>query len=125
VDLNHRPLSYEPERRARTTRRHFGGILGSLELQTFDLFRWSEQFEDYRMTKAYYEKAMSVSRELGGPHAGETVRGVERILELLPAYYADREHRVIVRENLGGRARRRCRVARTKGAPAPRERKAK
>jgi hypothetical protein len=68
----------------------------------FALAAGSEQFEDYQTTKAYYEKAMSISREIGGPQADETVRGVERILELLPAYYADREHLVIVRENLGG-----------------------
>jgi len=68
----------------------------------FALAAGAEQHEDYATTKGYYEKAMTLSREIGGPNSDETVRGVQRILELLPAYYADREHLVIVRENLGG-----------------------
>jgi len=62
----------------------------------------AEQHEDYETTKGYYEKAMALAREIGGSGAEETERGVQRILELLPAYYADREHLMIVRENLGG-----------------------
>jgi len=62
----------------------------------------AEQHEDYETTKGYYEKAIALTREIGGVGAEETERGVKRILELLPAYYADREHLVIVRENLGG-----------------------
>ena len=67
----------------------------------FTLAAGAEQHEDYETTKGYYEKAMAVTREIGGPDADDTVRGVERIMELLPAYFADREHLVIVRENFG------------------------
>jgi hypothetical protein len=68
----------------------------------FALGYGAEQHENYDTTKGYYEKAMALTREIGGAGAEETERGVKRILELLPAYYADREHLVIVRENLGG-----------------------
>jgi tetratricopeptide (TPR) repeat protein len=67
----------------------------------FALAAGAEQREDYETTKRYYEKAMALTIENGGEGAEEAVRGVKRILELLPAYYADREHLVIVLENLG------------------------
>ncbi len=67
----------------------------------FELAEGAEKHEDYETTKRYYEKAMALTLQNGGDGAEETVRGVKRILELLPAYYADREHLVIVLENLG------------------------
>jgi hypothetical protein len=67
----------------------------------FGLAMLAEQHEDLETTNGYYQKAMSLTREIGDPDADETVRGVQRILELLPAYFADRQHLVIVREHFG------------------------
>ncbi len=68
----------------------------------FDLASIAEQHEDYETTKAYYEKAIALTIENGREGADETVRRTRRILELLPAYFADREHLVIFRGNLIG-----------------------
>lgn len=68
----------------------------------FELAAGAEQYEDYETTKAYYEKAIALTIENGREGAEESVRRTRRILELLPAYFADRKHLVIVRENLMG-----------------------
>jgi hypothetical protein len=67
----------------------------------FWLASGAEEFEEYDVTKAYYEKALAVTREVGGPDMQESVRGIEKTLQLLPLYYADRDHLIIVRESLG------------------------
>lgn len=68
----------------------------------FALASGAEQYEDYETTKSYYEKAIALTIENGREGAEETVRRTKRILELLPAYFANRQHLVIVRENLMG-----------------------
>lgn len=68
----------------------------------FGLAAGAEQNSSYEETRGYYERAMTVARELGGFQSAETVKGIEKTLDLLPAYFADREHLVIVRENVMG-----------------------
>jgi hypothetical protein len=68
----------------------------------FELAGGGEKHEDYETTKTYYEKAIALTIENGREGAQETVRRTRRVLELLPAYFADRQHLVIVRENLMG-----------------------
>lgn len=68
----------------------------------FELAGGAEKREDYETTMAYYEKAIALTIENGGPEAEETVRRTRLVLELLPAYFADREHLVIWRDNLIG-----------------------
>jgi len=62
----------------------------------------AEEFDDYPVTKAYYERALALSHELGGASMDENIRVIQRTLDLLPRYYADRDHLIIARENLLG-----------------------
>jgi hypothetical protein len=62
----------------------------------------AEEFEDYAATKAYYERAILAAQQIGGAEMEGQVRVIQETLDLLPRYYADRDHLVIARETPGG-----------------------
>jgi hypothetical protein len=55
----------------------------------------AEEYAGFEETKGYWEHVLAIARA-GGSRFEETAEGIEQRIQLLPRYYADREHLRIV-----------------------------